>query len=224
MTDRLNKQQYLIDDFTTQDTWRVFRIMAEFVEGFEDLSRVERCVTIYGSARVKENDPHYDLARKTAAALVKEGYMIMTGGGPGVMEAANRGAHEAGGQSIGLNIDLPMEQKPNPYLNIHVNFRYFFVRKVMLVKYSEALLIFPGGFGTLDEFFEAITLIQTHKIKPYPVVMVDREYWSGLIDWIRNHLLATGKISEKDLLLFKQADTVEEILEAIKNGKELLSQ
>ena len=142
----------------------------------------------------------------------------MTGGGPGIMEAANRGAYENGGQSIGLNIQLPLEQKPNPYINIHVDFHYFFVRKVMLVKYSEAFLIFPGGFGTLDEFFESITLIQTHKIKPFPIVLVDRQYWSGLIDWAQNHLLKTGKITDQDLLLFKQADTIEEILEAIDKG------
>jgi len=211
-------EQYLIDDFTTQDTWRIFRIMAEFVEGFEELSKVGRCITFFGSARVKENDPHYELARRTARALVERGYTVMTGGGPGIMEAANRGAYENGGQSIGLNIQLPLEQKPNPYINVHIDFHYFFVRKVMLVKYSEAFLIFPGGFGTLDEFFESITLIQTNKIKPFPVVVVDRNYWSGLIGWIQNHLMKTGKISEKDLLLFKQADTVEEILDAVDQG------
>ena len=206
------REQYLIDDFTTQDTWRIFRIMAEFVEGFEELSKVGRCITFFGSARVKEDDPHYELARQTARALVERGYTVMTGGGPGIMEAANRGAYENGGQSIGLNIQLPLEQKPNPYINVHIDFHYFFVRKVMLVKYSEAFLIFPGGFGTLDEFFESITLIQTNKIKPFPVVVVDRQYWSGLLDWAQNHLMKTGKISEKDLLLFKQADTIEEIL------------
>ena len=216
---QLTKGQYLIDDFTAQDTWRIFRIMAEFVEGFEEMSKVERAVTFFGSARVKEDDPHYDLARQTAAALVKRGYSIMTGGGPGIMEAANRGAHENGGWSIGLNIQLPMEQKPNPYIDIAVDFHYFFVRKVMLVKYSEAFLIFPGGFGTMDEFFESITLIQTNKIKPFPVVLVDREYWSGLLDWTRDHLLKTGKISEKDLHLFKQADTVEEILDCMDGKK-----
>ncbi len=213
-----NRDQYLIDDFTTQDTWRIFRIMAEFVEGFEELSKVGRCVTLFGSARVKEDDPHYQLAQKTAAALVKRGYSVMTGGGPGIMEAANRGAQEQGGESIGLNIELPMEQKPNPYINISINFHYFFVRKVMLVKYSQAFVIFPGGFGTMDEFFESITLIQTNKIKPFPVVLVDRKFWSGLLDWIQNHLLGTGKIGERDLLLFKQADTVEEIL-ACMDGK-----
>jgi len=212
------RDQYLIDDFATQDTWRIFRIMAEFVEGFEGLSRLGSCVTFFGSARVKENDPHYEMARQTAAALVEKGYAIMTGGGPGIMEAANRGAHESDGKSIGLNIELPMEQEPNPYLNIHIDFRYFFVRKVMLVKYSQALLIFPGGFGTLDEFFETITLIQTHKIKRFPVVLIDKEYWSGLVGWIKDHLLATGKIREEDLSLFKQADTVEEVLEAINDG------
>jgi len=207
--------QYLIDDFTTQDTWRIFRIMGEFVEGFEELAKVDRCVTLFGSARVKPDDPHYELARQTAQVLVERGYAVMTGGGPGIMEAANRGAFEKGGQSIGLNIKLPMEQKPNPYINIHVDFHYFFIRKVMLVKYSEAVLIFPGGFGTLDEFFESITLIQTNKIKPFPVILVDRDYWSGLISWIQDHLVGSGKISEKDLHLFKQADTVNEILSCL---------
>ena len=210
-----NRNQYLIDDFTTRDTWRIFRIMAEFVECFENLSTVGACVTVFGSARVKEDDPHYQLARETAQTLARKGYWIMTGGGPGIMEAANRGAYEAKGHSVGLNIELPMEQKPNPYLNLHVDFRYFFVRKVMLVKYSEALLIFPGGFGTLDEFFETITLIQTNKILRYPVVLVDREYWSGLVSWMQEHLLATGKISQNDLSLFTQADTVDEIVQAI---------
>ena len=196
------REQYLIDDFTTQDTWRIFRIMAEFVEGFEELAKVDRCITFFGSARVKEGDRHYDMARQTARTLVERGYTIMTGGGPGIMEAANRGAYENEGQSIGLNILLPMEQKPNPYLNIHIDFHYFFVRKVMLFKYSEAFLIFPGGFGTMDEFFESITMIQTNKIKPFPVILVK-----------------TGKISDKDLLLFKQADTIEEILQCL-DGKE----
>lgn len=209
------RNQYLIDDFTTQDTWRIFRIMAEFVEGFEEMSMVDRCITIFGSARVKEDDPHYELARQTAHALVKCGYSVVTGGGPGIMEAANRGAQESGGQSIGLNIQLPMEQKPNPYINLHIDFHYFFVRKVMLVKYSEAFIIFPGGFGTLDEFFESITLMQTNKIKPFPVILVDRQFWSGLMDWIQSHLLETGKICDKDLQLFHQADTVEEILHCL---------
>jgi uncharacterized protein (TIGR00730 family) len=209
--------QYLIDDFTTQDTWRIFRIMAEFVEGFEELSKIGKCVTCFGSARVRQGNAHYELARQASAALAKSGYGIMTGGGPGIMEASNRGAREAGGTSIGVNIRLPMEQKPNPYIDLSIDFRYFFVRKVMLVKYSEAFLIFPGGFGTLDEFFESVTLMQTNKIKPFPVVLVDREYWSGLFEWVRKQLLGTGKIHEEDLLLFKQADTVEEIIEAIEN-------
>lgn len=209
------KNQYLIDDFTAQDTWRVFRIMGEFVEGFELLSRVERSVTIFGSARTTEDDPHYQLARKTAVLLAQKGYAVMTGGGPGIMEAANRGAREADGTSIGLNIELPMEQNPNPYSNVQINFRYFFIRKVMLVKYSQAMIIFPGGFGTLDEFFETITLIQTNKVRKYPVVLVDRSFWSGLLVWVRSHLLGTGKICESDFDLFKEADTLEEIMQAI---------
>lgn len=220
MTEEDNRQ-YLIDDFTTNDTWRIFRILAEFVEGFEEMARVGHGVTIFGSARVKEDDPHYTLAQSTGQALAERGYTVITGGGPGIMEAANRGAYEAKGQSAGLNIELPMEQKPNPYLNISISFRYFFVRKVMLVKYSQALLIFPGGFGTLDEFFESITLIQTHKVKKFPVILVDRAYWAGLVAWIRAHLLTTGKISEGDLDLFEQADTVQEILDIIdKHQKE----
>lgn len=215
MSNISKQEQYVIDDFTTQDTWRIFRIMAEFVEGFEELSRVGRCVTIFGSARTSETNDDYILARETASALVERGYTIVTGGGPGIMEAANRGAHEAGGQSVGLNIELPMEQKPNPYINIHIDFHYFFVRKVMLVKYSEAFIIFPGGFGTLDEFFESITLIQTHRIKPFPVILVDRGYWSGLIKWLEERLLGENKIAAKDLTIFKLVDTLDEILNCL---------
>jgi len=200
----------LVDDFTTGDTWRVFRIMAEFVEGFEDLSRIGPAVTFFGSARTRESDPDYQAARRLAARLAREGYAVMTGAGPGIMEAANRGAQEGHGVSVGLNIELPMEQKPNAYIDKLVTFHYFFVRKVLLVKYSSAFMIFPGGFGTLDELFESLTLIQTHRMKPFPVVLVGDSYWADLIEWIRKHLLGTGKIGAEDLGLVHLAHDLED--------------
>ena len=178
------EEQYVIDDFTSRDTWRIFRIIAEFVEGFEMLAKIPPAVAIFGSARTPPGSPGYELGQAIASILAQNGYSIITGGGPGIMEAANKGAAEAGAASVGLNIELPLEQKPNIYGNKLLNFRYFFVRKVMFVKYSIAFVILPGGFGTLDELFEAITLIQTRKIKPFPVILVGKEYWKGLLDWI----------------------------------------
>lgn len=189
-----------------EDSWRVFRIISEFVEGFEELSQIGDCVTMFGSARVKEGDKDYELAREIGKLLVKVGYGIITGGGPGVMEAGNRGAMEAGGNSIGLNIDLPHEQKPNPYANIQIEFRYFFVRKVMFVKYAKAFVILPGGFGTMDELFEALTLIQTLRISKFPVVLVGNNYWKGLVDWLHNSVLSENKVGKQDLELFKVTD------------------
>jgi len=212
---RERESQYLIDDFTTGDTWRVFRIMAEFVEGFEELSRVGPAVTFFGSARTREDEPDYQAARALATRLARQGYAVMTGGGPGVMEAANRGAQEGGGLSIGLNIELPMEQKPNAYIEKLVSFHYFFVRKVMLVKYSSAFIIFPGGFGTLDEFFESLTLIQTHRMKPFPVVLVGDSYWGDLLEWIRRHLLSSGKISPGDLDLLHRTQDLEDAFQFV---------
>lgn len=210
------EKQYIIEDFTLKDTWRLFRIMAEFVEGFENLSDVYPAVSIFGSARCKKGDELYEKAVKLSRSLAKSGFNIITGGGGGVMEAANRGARECGVKSIGLNIELPFEQKPNQYSNIKLSFRYFFVRKVMFLKYAVAYIVLPGGFGTLDECFEAITLIQTKKIKPFPVVLMDSSYWNGLVNWIRETLLATGKISSEDMNIFKVMDEPDEIVDYIK--------
>lgn len=210
------EKQYVIEDFTLKDAWRLFRIMAEFVDGFEDLSDVHPAVSIFGSARCIKGDVLYEKALKLAKILAKNGFNIITGGGGGVMEAANRGAKEGGAKSVGLNIELPFEQKPNPYSNIRLSFRYFFVRKVMFIKYAVAYVVLPGGFGTLDECFEAITLIQTKKVKPFPVILMDSSYWDGLINWIKNTLLYTGKISPGDINIFKVMDEPEEVVEYIK--------
>src|ERR671939_736465 len=183
------------DEFTHTDTWRVFRIMGEFVEGFDDLATVTRGVAIFGSARTPPGDPFYAAAQETAALLVRAGFAVITGGGPGIMEAANRGAFEAQGVSIGCNIELPFEQKPNPYQTRSLKFNYFFVRKTMFVKYSTAFLIFPGGYGTLDELFEALTLIQTRKIKNFPVVLFGSDYWGGMIEWLSDVILKSKNIA-----------------------------
>lgn len=204
-----------IEKLFIEDSWRVFRIISEFVEGFEELSEIGDCVTMFGSARSKAGDRDYELARQTAQLLVKAGFGVITGGGPGIMEAGNRGAAEAGGTSVGLNIDIPFEQKPNPYANLQLDFRYFFIRKVMFVKYAKAFVILPGGFGTLDELCEALTLIQTHRIGKFPVILVDSNYWKGFVDWIKGTVLAQHKISDEDLLLFQVADKPEEVVEKI---------
>ena len=216
------EKQYVIDEIRVEDSWRMFRIISEFVEGFETLSEVGHAVTIFGSSRIKRGDELYRKTEQLAKLLVKSGFAVITGGGPGLMEAANKGAAEAGGKSIGLNIELPMEQKPNPYSNVLLNFRYFFCRKVMFVKYAMAYVIMPGGFGTLDEFFEAITLIQTHKIKPFPVIMVDKDYWGGLIDWVKGTLLKEKMISPDDLEIFQVLNDPDEILKMIKKFHDIL--
>ena len=213
------EEQYVIDDFTAKDTWRIFRIMAEFVEGFETLARIPPAVAMFGSARILPGSPAYERAEAIAALLANNGYSIITGGGPGVMEAANKGAAEAGGVSVGLNIELPLEQKPNIYANKLLNFRYFFVRKVMFVKYSIAFVILPWGFGTLDELFEAITLIQTRKIKPFPVIMVGSDYWKGLISWIGDALPREKMIAVEDLDIIRTVDTPEEVLYWIQDSR-----
>jgi len=213
------EEQYVIDDFNAKDTWRIFRIMAELVEGFETLSRIPPAVAVFGSARVAPGSEAYQKADAIGEMLGRNGYSVITGGGPGVMEAANKGATAVGTTSVGLNIVLPLEQKPNIYANKLVNFRYFFVRKVMFVKYSIAFVIMPGGFGTLDEFFEAITLIQTRKIKPFPVILVGRAYWQGLVDWIRDTLLTENMINAADLDMLKVVDTPEEVLHWIQESK-----
>jgi len=214
----LNREtQYYLNSMTTGDSWRMFRIMAEFVEGFDTLSEIKQpLVTIYGSARTAEDDPDYLKAREIARRLVEYGYGVVTGGGPGIMEAANRGASEGEGLSIGLNIDLPHEQEANQYVNLLLDFRYFFVRKVMFMKYSLAFICMPGGLGSLDELFESLTLIQTRKIKPFPIILVGSSFWAGLVDWIKEQLLGSGKIAEEDLLLFEVFDEVDEVVQHIR--------
>ncbi len=200
-------------EFLTADTWRVFRIMAEFVEGFESLSQIPRAVTVFGSARARPGDEDYRYAEDLGRALAKAGHAVITGGGPGHMEAVNKGAFEAGGQSIGVCIELPREEKPNAFLTRVVSFRYFFVRKVMFVKYTKAFVILPGGFGTLDEMFEALTLIQTRKVPSFPVILAgDDKYWDGLIDWIKGSLVPRGKVSPEDVALLQRARTPEEVV------------
>jgi uncharacterized protein (TIGR00730 family) len=206
-------------DFTRSDPWRVFRIMGEFVEGFDTLAKVGRAVSIFGSARVAPEDPQYLAAVETARLLGQAGYAVITGGGPGIMEAANRGAREGGTLSIGCNIELPFEQGTNAFVEIPINFRYFFVRKTMFVKYSEAFVIFPGGFGTMDELFEALTLIQTGKIRNFPVVLFGTEYWGGLMDWLRATMLGEGKISEPDMSLLVVTDSPEEAVRAVEASR-----
>ena len=203
------------DQFTHTDTWRVFRIMGEFVEGFDELATLTRGVSIFGSARTKNDDPYYKAAEETAALLARVGFAVITGGGPGIMEAANKGAFEAGGQSIGCNIELPFEQGSNPYLSQSLKFKYFFVRKMMFVKYSLGFIIFPGGFGTLDELFEALTLIQTKKIRNFPVVLFGTTYWEGLLNWIRDPAMKEGKITAQDLKLLHVTDSPAEVVKII---------
>ena len=214
---RFREHQYCLDSITTGDSWRLFRIMSEFVEGFDTLAPIKNpSVTIYGSARTPADHPDYEKAREIARRLAEYGYGIITGGGPGIMEAANRGADEAGGLSIGLNIDLPHEQESNPYVNLPLDFRYFFVRKVMFMKYSMAFICMPGGFGSMDELFESLTLIQTRKIKRFPIVLVGSDYWQGLVDWIRLQMVDSGKISEDDMDLFEIMDEVDEVVRHIR--------
>jgi uncharacterized protein (TIGR00730 family) len=212
MTDK----QYVINEITIEDSWRMFRIMAEFVDGFEALGNYHPAVSIFGSTRVKPGDEVYQKAEQIGKLLSENGFAVITGGGPGVMEAANKGAFSAGGKSIGLNIELPHEQKPNPYTNITLNFRYFFVRKVMFVKYAVAYIILPGGFGTMDEMLEAVTLIQTNKIRPFPVILVGSDYWRGFLDWMKDVVLKYEKISLADIEILQLIDEPEEIFKAIK--------
>ena len=210
------KQKIIRDDFTSEETWRVFRIMAEFVEGFEVLSRLKPAVTVFGSSRIKRKDKVYKLAERTAYLLSQAGYAVITGAGSGLMEALNKGAKKGKGKSVGLNIQLPTEQKPNPYIELLLEFRYFFCRKVMFMKYAKAFVIMPGGYGTLDEFFEALNLIQTKRIVKFPVILVGSAYWKGLIDWLKNTALEKNCISKKDLDIFKIVDKPKEVVSAIK--------
>jgi uncharacterized protein (TIGR00730 family) len=215
----MKNEQYVIDKISPEESWRVFRIMAEFVDGIEALTNLPPAVTIFGSARSKPGDKYYSLAEKVAGDLVRQGLAVITGGGPGIMEAANKGAKEAGGKSVGLNIELPFEQKLNPYTNVNLSFRYFFIRKVMFIKYAIGYVIFPGGFGTMDELFEALTLIQTDKIKPFPVVLFGTEYWSGLMRWIEMNMLASGMISSEDRTIFTVTDSIQGVVEIMKNSQ-----
>jgi uncharacterized protein (TIGR00730 family) len=206
------------NEIKTNDSWAIFKIMGEFVKGYEKLSQIGPCVSIFGSARTKPDQKYYKLTEKIAQKIVDHGYGVITGGGPGIMEAGNKGAHLAGGTSVGLNIDLPFEQHDNPYIdsNKNVDFDYFFVRKVMFVKYSQGFVVMPGGFGTLDELFEAITLIQTNKIDKFPIILVGTEYWSGLLDWIRKTLQDEFKnISDGDIDLVHLVDTEDEVIEIL---------
>lgn len=209
------EKQFLIDDLKLGESWRLFKIIGEFVEGVECLHDIGPAVSFFGSARVKPKDPIYQLTENIAALFVKHNFAVISGGGGGVMEAANKGAADAGGTSIGLNIILPFEQKPNPYANIQLEFKYFFIRKVMFVKYAMAYIIMPGGYGTLDELFEAVTLIQTHRIKPLPVILVGSEYWSGLIDWIKTRLVQEKRISSEELEIMQVMDEPEEIVKYV---------
>jgi len=215
MTDKPEKQ-YVIDAMTVSDSWRLFKILAEFVDGFETLSEVFPAVSIFGSARVKPGDSIYERTVIIARKLAQNGFHVITGGGPGIMEAGNKGAREGGAKSVGLNIELPLEQEPNPYADVTMNFQYFFVRKVMFVKYAQAYIGMPGGFGTMDEIFEAITLIQTKRIKPFPVILMGKDYWTGLIDWIRGTLLERGYISPGDLDIVAVLDDPDEAVNMIK--------
>jgi len=220
---------YIINEMKKEESWRLFKIIGDFIDGFEVMPNFLPSVTIFGSARVEEGNKYYEAARELAFKLSKKGFSIVTGGGPGIMEAANRGAFEAGGNSIGLNIKLPKEQKPNKYLTEILNFNYFFSRKVMLVKYATAFVLFPGGFGTLDELTETLTLIQTKKLKPFPVILYGNEYWNGFAQWLNDVVVKDGYIDKEDTELFKQMDNIDEIVDYIdqwyiKNSTKLIGE
>ncbi|MGM0588854.1 MAG: TIGR00730 family Rossman fold protein [Bacteroidota bacterium] len=206
--DKNDEQIPAFGDKLSEDLWSVFKIMGEFVEGYDKLSKIGPCISIFGSARTEPGDEYYDKASETALEFTRQGFGIITGGGPGIMEAANKGAKKGNGKSVGLNINLPFEQGPNQFVDpkLSIDFNYFFARKVMFVKYAQGFVVFPGGFGTLDEFFEAMTLIQTRKILQFPVVLIGKDYWEGLIDWMKNTMVRKGTISESDLELFTVTD------------------
>lgn len=205
------------NEIMTSDSWEVFKIMAEFVEGFEKMGRIGPCVSIFGSARTHSSNRYYKLAEEIAYLLTKKGFGIISGGGPGIMEAANKGAHFGGGKSVGLNIELPFEQSSNPFIDPDklITFDYFFVRKVMFMKYAQGYIVLPGGFGTMDELFEAITLVQTHKTVRFPIVLVSKDYWTGLLDWIKNQMLAEMNVNETDLDIFSIVETATEAVDII---------
>lgn len=211
----MREKQYVIDALSIEESWRIFRIMAEFVEAIEELSQLGYAVSIFGSSRVTPEDEYYKKAVYLARRLVEKGFAVITGGGPGIMEAANRGAAEGGGKSVGMNIRLPFEQKPNPYANIRIENKYFFIRKVMFVKYAMAYVVMPGGFGTMDELFEALTLIQTRRIKSFPVILMGSAYWQGLLHWLKETLLTDGMILPEDLDLIQVIDDPDEAVRHI---------
>ena len=211
--------KYILDNSLVGDSWRMFRIMAEFVDGFDAMSAIDvPAVTIYGSARTPVDHPWYALTETISRGLAEAGYAVITGGGPGLMEAANKGASEGGGVSIGVNISLPHEQEPNPYANFPLHFKYFFVRKVMFMKYSQAFICMPGGFGSMDELFESLTLIQTERIKPFPIILVGSDFWSGLVDWLKDTMLGSGNISREDLDLFTVLDDADQVVEFVRKN------
>ena len=212
----MQERQYLVDDLTLQESWRIFQIMAEFVEGFDVMPQVFPAVTIFGSSQIKPQSTVYKTTVEVSRLLVENGFNVISGGGPGVMEAANKGATQAGGKSVGLHINLPSEQQANKYANVRLKFNYFFIRKVMFIKYAVAYIIMPGGFGTLDELFEALTLIQTKRIKPFPVILMDSKFWNGLLDWIKDTLVKKKTLSKSDLEVFNVVDTAEEAVGIIK--------
>ncbi len=212
----MQERQYIVDDLTLQESWRIFQIMAEFVEGFDVMPQVFPAVTIFGSSQIKAQSAVYKTTIEVSRLLVENGFNVISGGGPGVMEAANKGATQAGGKSVGLHINLPSEQQANEYANVRLNFNYFFIRKVMFIKYAVAYIIMPGGFGTLDELFEALTLIQTKRIKPFPVILMDSEFWDGLLGWIRDTLIKKKTLSKSDLEVFNVVDTAEEAVGIVK--------
>lgn len=211
----MEEKQYLVDALSMDESWRMFRIMAEFVEAIEELSQIKPAVTIFGSARIGPDDPYYRKAEYLSRLLAQKGFSVITGGGPGIMEAANKGAAEAGGTSVGMNIRLPFEQTPNPYANVKISYKYFFIRKVMFVKFAMAYVIMPGGFGTMDELFEALTLIQTKRIKSFPVILMGSEYWRGLLDWMRDTVFTKGNILKEDMDLLRIIDDPEEVVSYI---------
>lgn len=217
MEKHVNNGNYPINDFKTGESWRLFKIMGEFVEGIDALHNLGPAVSIFGSARTNADHPYYQKAENLAALFAQKGYSVITGGGGGIMEAANKGAARGGVESVGLNITLPFEQKPNPYATTQIEFKYFFVRKVMFLKYAQAYIIMPGGFGTLDELFETITLIQTKRIRKMPIIMVGKDYWDGLILWVKDKLLEEKMVSEKDLDLFHLLDDPEDIVRVVEN-------
>lgn len=217
----MNKKKKGVSDeeFISHATWRVFKIMSEFVDAFEELKDIGPAVAIWGSAQAQTHSPYYQLTYRVAKGISQAGFSVITGGGPGLMEAANKGAKDGKkGKSIGLNIDIPMEQIANPYLDLCIDFKYFFVRKVMFVKHATAFIIMPGGFGTMDEFFECLTLIQTNKSSPFPIVLMGKNYWAGLIDWLKSSVIKAGHLSKKDLNLFTITDDVAEVVRLIKKS------